>query len=194
MAVQLLEDCSPYYARFTFEGADRVIERVRAAGYTDNGKRFVHHRYDPVFAQEMLDLIPRSEELHLNVHRFSLLVFKPGLRAYVHKDGRDLNFGINLHIVSRDDACITSWYDDDTVAGFPHVFIPPDRIVTGVSPAVVRPARQLVARQGDVILFNSNIYHEFDNSASPHERWVLTLREREPTRLSFADAYRVLFS
>ena len=51
----------------------------------------------------------------------------------------------------------------------------------------------MTAVQGECILFNTEIFHDFDNSKSKNERMVLTLRDVEPGNVYFEDVKKRLF-
>ena len=53
--------------------------------------------------------------------------------------------------------------------------------------------KRMTAVQGECILFNTDIYHDFDNSESLNRRTVLTLRHKNPGRWYFDDIKKVLF-
>ena len=51
----------------------------------------------------------------------------------------------------------------------------------------------MTAQVGEAVLFNSDIFHDWDNSASSNRRVVLTLRHTLPNKVSFDDAKKILF-
>jgi hypothetical protein len=57
----------------------------------------------------------------------------------------------------------------------------------------VIPLKSMVAIQGECILFNTDIYHDWDNTQSNNERIVLTLRLENPGLMYFDDVKKILF-
>jgi hypothetical protein len=51
----------------------------------------------------------------------------------------------------------------------------------------------MIAIQGECILFNTDIYHDFDNRYSENERIILTLRPTFSQSITFEDAKQILF-
>ena len=47
---------------------------------------------------------------------------------------------------------------------------------------------------GEAVIFNSDIYHDVDNSRSPHRRSILTFRLWPPGEVRFDDVKRILFN
>jgi len=51
----------------------------------------------------------------------------------------------------------------------------------------------MTAKPNECILFNTDIWHDFDNSQSTNRRMVLTLRVNNPSTFYFDDAKKALF-
>ena len=56
-----------------------------------------------------------------------------------------------------------------------------------------QPVKQMTAKPNEVLLFNTDLWHNWDNSASDKERVILTLRTKEPANFYFEDARKILF-
>jgi hypothetical protein len=56
------------------------------------------------------------------------------------------------------------------------------------------PLKSMVAQSGECILFNTDMFHDWDNSSSKNERMVLTLRLKDYNKpnSSFEDARDIL--
>lgn len=52
----------------------------------------------------------------------------------------------------------------------------------------------MVATQGDVVLFNTELLHDFDNSNSNNDRTILTIRSRLFEKMDFFTARKILFN
>ena len=70
--------------------------------------------------------------------------------------------------------------------------IRPTREVQDYKYGDVTPIKSMVAVQGECMLFNVNMYHDWFN-ASSNRRTVLTLRPIEESVISFDDAANYLF-
>jgi ectoine hydroxylase-related dioxygenase (phytanoyl-CoA dioxygenase family) len=118
--------------------------------------------------------------------------------------------GINYCVDISDNKCVTSWYDDETfanrqISNFPKSNLIPD----GVAPVknsreiadydrelekdITKPVKSMIAKQGEVVLFNTDIWHDVDNTTSSNERTMLTLRSALFERLNFNQARQLLF-
>jgi hypothetical protein len=119
MKYEIIEDCSPYYIRYTHEGISDIIDYCNECTPKFNTHPFVHHMLPEEKATKMLSLIPASKQLELMNNRVSLFISKPGLHYRAHKDGMDHRFSINYVSKVLDDKCITSWYSDDDLKDNP---------------------------------------------------------------------------
>jgi hypothetical protein len=138
--------------------------------------------------------------------RVSFFISKPGLYYRAHKDGLDTRFSINYTVKILDDKCVTSWYCDDDLKDYQ---IDPLSVESRRNPLTAVssrecvgfvksnhiPTKTMIAKQGEVILFNTDLFHDWDNTTSVNERVVLTLRIAKPlkSKTYFEDAKRILF-
>jgi hypothetical protein len=195
MTYTIIEDCSPYYIRFTHDGIDDVISKCLK--YIDGVKHvnmFTHHRYKMGGANDILSSVPMREALNLNVQRVSLFVSQPGLYYKAHKDGLDHRFSINYTVKVLDTKCVTSWYSDEDLAHYEieNLKFKDSRECIGFDKTKHTPLKSMTAVQGECILFNTEIFHDFDNTQSTNERMVLTLRTINTGSMYFEDAKRLL--
>jgi hypothetical protein len=133
-------------------------------------------------------------------NRVSLFITKPGGYYRPHKDAGDHRISINYPIQILDQNCCTQWYSDEQLAGWP---IDPDMVKAGMSresmdfqhpdKARLIPSKSVCFQEGSCILFNTDIFHDFDNSQSEHVRVVLTIRLRDAGEMYFDDFKRILF-
>jgi len=193
----IIEDCSPYYIRFTHTGINDVIDKC--SQYLEHKKftrAFTHHIHPPAEAESILASVPLTSQLDINVNRVSSFVTQPGVYYRVHKDGLDCRTSINYTVKILDDKCVTSWYSDQDVqcAAFEGLdWKIPSREVSGFDQTSCVPLKSMTAKQGECILFNTDIFHDFDNSNSQDERTVLTLRLNRPGEYSFDEIKKILF-
>lgn len=194
--IEIIEDCSPYYIRFKHPGINDIIELYSSfLPDIDNLKSSFSHLKLPIDqAKQIINLCPLSQYVSFNQNRISGFVSKPGLYYRAHKDGRDHRFSINYTVKILDNNCITSWYSDqdlqdyviDDLGGYSRECINFDK-------SKHKPIKQMVAKQSEGILFNTDIFHDWDNSTSSNERVVLTLRANNPGDVYFKDIKQVLY-
>lgn len=194
----IIEDCSPYYIRFTHEGIDDIIDYCNeCTPNTESLKLFSHYRLPKNQALHMLSLSPIAKKIPLMENRVSFFISKPGLYYRAHKDGIHNRFSINYISRVLDDKCITSWYADDDLSLYPiDTLSNTSRECLGFIKENHKPLKSLIAKQNECILFNTEIFHDWDNSLSSNERVVLTLRiiESLKPQTYFEDARRILFN
>jgi hypothetical protein len=193
----IIEDCSPYYIRFTHDGLDKVIDICKQGmGGVELKNDFTHHKFHPMICREILANTPLSQGLNLNRERVSMFVTKGGKYYSTHKDGIGTRISLNYTVEILDDKCVTSWYNDEDVTsheivGF--VGVNESREATGFDKTKHTPAKSMIAQPNECILFNTDIWHDFDNSQSSKRRMVLTLRMNNPASFYFDDAKKALF-
>ena len=202
MKYTIIEDCSPYYIRFTHDGIEDVIERAKHTFDTAElfktwsaSNKFLHCRLSVEDGVELLDSIPFAKQMPMWEGRVSYFVSRPGLYYRAHKDGVDHRFSLNYTIEVLDDKCVTSWYSDTDLQQYQldHLSSGTSRECIGFDKRQHSPVKSMVAKQGECILFNTDIYHDWDNSLSSNRRIVLTLRHKYTSSVYFDDAKKILF-
>jgi hypothetical protein len=191
----IIEDCSPYYIRFTHSGINELIEYCKKCA-PELQKRFTHYALPPSEASEVLKLTPISKLMPLQHNRVSLFMSAPGMYYRAHKDGLADRFSINYTIVINDDKCVTSWYDDNDLKQYPiDTLGGRSRECIGFNPIQHKSVKSMTAQPGECILFNTEIFHDWDNTKSTNNRIVLTLRINESLRRGtyFEDAKKLIF-
>jgi hypothetical protein len=187
MTYTIIEDCSPYYIRFTWETLPELIEFVkRQPLYLENNNVFngyTHWNYDSNTAKTILDKLPMKGLLDLNEERVALFVTRPEGKSSIHKDGATARCGINITIKILDDKCITSWYDENDFSNIEIKKSAYTRVAPKIAGAI--PAKTMTAVQNECILFNTDIFHSWDNSQSQNQRIVLTFRFVADKQLEF---------
>lgn len=200
MKYTVIEDCSPYYIRFTYEGINEVINYCKLhTPDIQNSDSFVNYTFPKEHADHLLSIIPMAKQMPLRPHRVSLFMTKEGMYYRAHKDGIADRFSINYTVQVLDDKCVTSWYSDEDLKNYQ---LDPELIINRRSRECVNfvkenhaPLKSMVAKPGECILFNSEIFHDFDNSQSTALRTVLTLRIMDNLQENtyFEDAKNILF-
>jgi len=199
MKYEIIEDCSPYYIRFTHRGIDDIVNysNICSNNLTTISK-FTHLKLPEHQSLHMLSLTPIATQMTLMKNRVSLFISKPGLYYRAHKDGLHNRFSINYTIKVLDDECVTNWYSDDDLKNYPIDNLPnrSSRECLGFVRGNHIPLKTMIAKQNECILFNTEIFHDWDNTTSQNERIVLTLRiiEELKPHTYFEDARKILFN
>jgi hypothetical protein len=205
MNYTIIEDCSPYYIRFTYTGIEQVIEQCSNKHYdysnllkegmsNSSNVGFVHHKLPKTTGQHLLSTIPMTDVLSINDERVSLFISRGGCVYRPHKDGLTVRCGINYNVQILDDACVTGWYDEKEMSIYPvDTLKGRSREAHGFIRRNHAPIKSMIAKQGECVLFNTDIYHDWNNSRSKNIRVLLTLRFNRPDNLYFEDARRMLF-
>lgn len=202
----IIEDCSPYYIRYTFDGLEELLSLCRSYQLPPrNNIGFQHLKMVPTWSKKILDLTPVSKQMPINEHRVSLFLTEPGFYYGAHKDGQDHRFSLNFTSMVLDDRCLTSWYTDEELAGLevsttelPSMGLKnprpnQSREVLNWVKSKHTPIKSMTAKQDEAILFNTDMFHDFDNSSSSNRRVVLTLRHASPGNVYFEDARKIMF-
>jgi hypothetical protein len=96
----------------------------------------------------------------------------------------------------EDDKCVTSWWSDEDLKQYPINYLNGgSRECTGFNPKRHAPLKSMTAKPGECILFNTEIFHDWDNRNSNNYRVVLTLRIEQPLtgKTYFEDAKKIIF-
>ena len=192
----IIEDRSPFYIKFHHAGADEIInECLKFSSAFDNRKTFTHFRLPASTSETILKNMPWHKDLNINKNRISLFITPPGYYYTAHKDAMEMQAGINYAVMIKDTLCKTSWYNDST---FKHYGI---ETRGGISRDVVDfkkenhiPDETMIFQQGEVVLFNTDMFHDVDNLISSNTRVILTLRSKDPQNWSFEKYKKILFS
>jgi hypothetical protein len=205
MQYTIIEDCSPYYIRFTHDGIDEFISCcTNALGNISNFPKWMHYnmsRFNLPLAHSILDSTPLSKDLSLRKDRVSYFVSGPGFYYRAHKDGWPGDrYSLNYTLSVKDEKCVTNWYNDEDLENYPIQNygvaggnVKNSRECVGFDKLKHTPIKSMIAKQGECILFNTDIFHDFDNRESENYRVILTLRNDPPDSFYFEDARKVLF-
>jgi len=118
--------------------------------------------------------MPMKDSINFDSNRVALFITEPGIKSSIHKDGSKMRCGINVTLTVLDDCCKTKWYSDESLSRAPKQYNGYSRIrYPIIEPA---PVKTTVFGANECILFNTDIYHSWDNSISTNTRTVLTLR------------------
>jgi hypothetical protein len=200
--MRILDNHSPYYLTFDHENTDEIIRISKNfvdwdllnLEYWGSNKKFINRKLDPWPSKCLINLVPNAKELQLLESRVCLFISAPGLWYQPHRDGYNVKhkFGINYPISIQDDRCITNWYSDDICKGREIDTIGGKSTeVTNFDPALHTPLCSTIFKPGKPVLFNTDIFHNWDNSQSPNMRIMLTFRS-DNENINFKKAKEIL--
>lgn len=194
----IIKDCSPYYIRFRYDRHDEIVDIIQSAE-KNNWERPTGYLVEHV-PQETCDkvraVIPIADKLTLNKDFAWHIITKPGIGYLPHKDitygpYRAYKCALNFAISIKDEECKTRWFTDEELgknrrSGTP--FLRPD-YVPGNHPAIC----EYTMMTGEGVLFNTGIFHSWDNSTSSNTRVILSIRPND-NDLTFEDVKKMLFT
>jgi len=197
--IQTLEDCSPFYIRFTFDKLDSIIQFVISKLYTlkiRHTSTYFHKDFPVEISKEIISLLPDDFKFDFILDRVSIFETPPGGGCGIHKDGKDHRVSFNIPIEIHDTLCTTYWYDNDQFDHFNHNINRLKSYTRNIYPDFnsmnkFTHSKSMVASVGEMILFNTEIFHSWKNESS-YSRKILTLRVTNPGFMYFDDAKKIL--
>jgi hypothetical protein len=193
---KIIENESPYFIRFTHSNIENIVkeckEILKNNRYTQG---FTHHRLNPFDSARILNMVPMTRSLNFIKNRVSLFVTQPGYYYRAHKDGLNCRISLNYTVSILDNECVTSWYSDEDLKIYPIDTLSNNssREAHGFDKSKHSPLKTKTFTEGECILFNTDIFHDFDNSSSNNYRAVLTLRLENQENFYFDDVKKILF-
>jgi hypothetical protein len=213
MTYTIIEDASPYYVRFTFDGLTELIDycnqQDKSMSIVDETDYFTHERYSDEISSAIIDKLPMIDALEFNKERVDIFRSKPRLNSSIHKDGAKCKVSFNLSLQILDDKCVTSWLSDEVMAkyelrGQPYVRYaymgydwmgdsdPEGRKKLLETSRSLPKLKTFVQQPNEIVLINVDIFHTWDNSESENVRKILTLRLKNHD-LDFMDIKNIVF-
>jgi hypothetical protein len=208
---KIIKDCSPYYVLFTYDGLGEYIKMLQDTASRSNfvvsnnkgvtaiqqvfPKYYTEEFYvkDPADLKSIIDDNPCSSLLSLDKSAAFLTTF-PGVKSPIHLDinaeiNAPVNFRINYPIFVDDDKCITRWYNGLDLVNHEKISYIIDETMN--QPECVE---SLNFSMDYAILFNTTIYHEWDNTLSANKRTIIGMRaDNDHKDMTFAQAKTILF-
>lgn len=202
MMYNIIEDNSPYYIKFKMPNAIEIANVCRARCDRVFKRFFVSEALQSIEVESIIQLFPSFNQLQLLDTRVNIFVSEPGLYSPPHKDGADMQFGINIPIEISDEECITNWYSDESLSNYEY-YAGVDNLlgmrryvrqIENYQVDAVAPTASTTMKPDECMLFNVNCFHDWDNRRSANRRIILTLRPIPGiANLSFNDAAAILF-
>jgi len=183
----MIEDCSPYYVRFRHEGSEEIIKMLQ--------KLVVLHK-KPLDAfthylttdenRKVVSLGPMRDNPEMCT-KMAIITIPPGAVSTIHSDVQwHLNYIVNQEGANG----VVNWYDPALFNQYPMEYLEKNkqwvptgydpRLKPGYNPKVdikyTPPTNTLISArflEGDVILFNSSLLHDFQNRSITQERSVM---------------------
>jgi len=194
----IIEDCSPFYVRFTFTGIESFTTYVKSLpSECFKRKSYIGYIHSDIIESEaeiVLKKLPLSQKFEFIKQRIGVFDTLPNGGCGIHKDGSNRKVSFNIPIEIHNELCITKWYDDSLFEGSEILGLPYTRnIFRDFTKMQSFPyTKEMIAKMGEAIIFNTDIYHSFDNTTSSDWRRVLTLRLVDDN-ISFQQAKEILF-
>jgi hypothetical protein len=196
--IEIIEDCSPYYVRFTFDSLVSIIEFAKSqpTKLIQKFPGYTHEHYEIDTANKIILMLTELTAIRLKRDRAALFNTPPGGGCGIHKDGGNAKVSFNIPIEIVDKECLTHWYTDDEVKEFSMT-----KRFSSYSNNIwsdwkdldkFSPAKTMTANPNEMILFNTDIYHCWSNENSKNYRQILTLRTVD-TSINFEDAKQLLY-
>lgn len=180
--IEIIENCSPYYIKFTFPKLEEIVSFAKSLepDYSRSIKlpTFIHEYHSIENAKKIINMLPFAELFPWQYSRVSPIVTMPYGGSNIHKDGKTTKTSFNLPIEILDDKCVTYWYADEELADCLKIDTGATeaRRADGWESKPRKPLKITVQRSNEMILFNTDIFHRWDNSKSNNFRTVLTFR------------------
>jgi hypothetical protein len=199
----IIEDASPFYIRFTFDGLKKVINFIlkqqidpkNCKSYfgIHNNLGYTHRNFSPNIGQDIIKLLPMSNLFDFKIGRVAIFDTPPNGGCGIHKDGIADKIGLNITLEINDDKCITKWYSDSQfINPNPSNIYSRNVYQDFTNLDQFNCIKTLVACNHEMILFNTDIYHSWQNK-SECSRKVLTLKTVDSISLTYDEAKSRLF-
>ena len=197
MDYTIIEDCSPYYVRFTWNGLSDVINFISQQSLDNSnirkGSTYDHINFDVETANKIIKHLPMNNKFDFIKDRVAFFSTRPNGGSRVHKDSCDHRFSINIPIKILDEKCITQWWCDESFEGWEREFDHYSRKLVTKGKKLPPAIKTMIAQPNECLLFNTEMFHSWDNTNSSNPRVILTLRVENPGSMYYDEAKRILF-
>ena len=204
MIYEIIEDESPYYIKFKFDGLDDMVKFVQntTPTFSTNVPKkqienpdYYHQTFNLNLATQIIDMLPLSKQIEFNKAWLAIFKTPPNGGAGIHKDGQSIRTSINIPISILDEECTTSWYSDDMFDERNSIGAPYTR---NIEPDVnnlnqYKPVKTMIAKVGEAILFNVDRWHAWHNKSKIHYRSMMIMRAVDVINIYFEDIKKIIY-
>ena len=178
--IQIIENKYPYFIKFKFEGLEELINYV-ASLETDptrspTNSDFTQGYHTEENARSIISRLPFADKFKWHYTRVSPFITGPGISSRIHKDGDRTRVSFNIPLVILDEDCLTTWYRDEELSDCELSHLYTARIPVNWENKKRKHVMTMVHKPGEMVLFNTDIFHRWDNTKSKNIRSVLTMR------------------
>jgi hypothetical protein len=196
---EIIEDCSPYFVRFTHSGIEDIVNFCKNVKPDKIQKDFYAHHLSSEQTKNLYSLVPMSTQIELQ-ERASLFISQPGYYYRPHKDGKFNRFALNYTVQALDEISLVNWYSDEELKNYKMDSymekVGRSRECVNVVKENHTPLMSTTIRPNQCMLINTDLFHAVDNTKSPHERVILTLRTSmiHKENMYLEDVRKILFN
>jgi hypothetical protein len=185
----IIEDCSPYYIRFRHDNSDEIIKILQELTVLHKrpNNSFTHYlTADEQYNVTSLGPLKDNPEM---IRKMAIITVPPGVVSLIHID---VKWHLN-YIAFQDDAnpAVVNWYNSDLFSNYTLEYLTHGKqwIPVGYDPrvddpkAAYTPPEAIVTAkflQGDVVLFNSALFHDFQNRSPITDRSIMISVPADP--------------
>lgn len=184
----IIEDQSPYFIKFFIKDYESKISQFNSilpeylfSDEITNNENYIIYDLNNNEREIFFKLFSCENIIKWN-DMIRIVSVKKGFTGPLHKDGTyntpisNLNIGLSI----KDKFCKTYWFNDTNILSRRRKLMLDNKQITArISNAnwkILEPDATTVLHQNELIVFNADIFHTWDNSSSEHARVTLKLR------------------
>lgn len=178
--IEIIENKYPYYIKFKFDGLEELVNYAKSLELDPRRSTpkpdFTQGYHTEENGRKIIEKLPFADKFKWHYTRVSPFTTGPGISSRIHKDGDYTRVSFNIPLTILDEECITTWYTDDELSDCPLAHRYTARIPVNWESKRRTPVMTMIHRPGEMVLFNTDIFHRWDNTKSSNIRSVLTMR------------------
>ncbi len=189
--IKLLEDNSPYYSKIYFNEIIEIQKILRNIDMNSlvnaipNFSVVRHPKLSLDVSRMIINSLPFKDDF--NWKTTIIFLTNPGKQSIVHKDGPG-KFTLNISFDIKDDKCITKWYTDKLIEENNlgdqsiHTKHPKGNLYQIIKTSDdLESSKEMIMGSDEALLFNTSIWHRFDNRKSANQRGIVCIRTDDDT-------------
>ena len=202
MSYTIIEDASPYYVRFTFDGIEQVVNYINNLGLPEqvtSNPGYSQYQFDVVTGDSIISMLKLPDHPHAKFKpdKVKIVLTPPGGGCGIHKDGQASKTSLNLMLMINDTNCYTDWYNEDDFADMPLLgdVTYSRSIYENIIDMNTRfnPTRTINFKANELVLLNTDIWHSWSNVDSKCVRKILSLKHIWQSGLPFDELKKIIF-